>query len=78
MYVLNREDFKKLGVNVPEIEGGAPTEVEMERPKALSEFIDFLSDWRLWWENLEGKEKAELSYIPILQYTIARKAARAT
>ena len=75
VYVLNREDFKALGVNVPEIKGGAPREVVLERSEATGNFVDFLRDWRLWWEDLDGKDKAELSYVPILQYGLARKAA---
>lgn len=75
IYILNRDDFKQLGVNVPEITGGAPREIVLERPESLADFVNFLRDWRLWWENLDGKEKAELSYVPILQYGLARKAA---
>ena len=75
VYVLNRDDFKGMGVNVPEIEGGIPTEVILERSEPLTQFIDFMRDWRAWWEDLDGKDKAEMTWVPIVQYTLARKAA---
>ncbi|MFA6245052.1 MAG: SNF2-related protein, partial [Candidatus Hydrogenedentales bacterium] len=75
VYVLNREDFKKLGVNVPEIKGGAPTEVVLERPEAVGQFVDFIRDWRAWWDDMDGQDKAEMTWVPIVQYGLARKAA---
>lgn len=75
VYVLNRDDFKSLGMDVPEVKGGGPREIVIPRSEAVTKFVEFIRDWRLWWENLDGEQKAELSYVPILQYGLARKAA---
>lgn len=75
VYVMSREDFEKQGRKVPKLTTGAPQEVVLERSDAVGNFINFLRDWRLWWENQDGQVKAETSYVPILQYGLARKAA---
>lgn len=75
VYVMDREDFKKLDMPIPEIRGGQPTEVVLERPDSVGNFVDFLKDWRLWWEDLDGQDKAAMTWVPIVQYGLARKIA---
>ena len=64
-------DFKGL----PDIKGGRPQEVLVDRTEEVADFIEFLKEWRESWDNLDPKTKREQSYVPILIYGLAKKAS---
>lgn len=59
----------------PEIKGGKPELVAVERTPQVSKFTEFIKEVIEWYDKLDGKEKREYSYLPLLTYNAAKMAA---
>jgi N12 class adenine-specific DNA methylase len=66
---------RAAGLKLPDIEGGKPTFVTVERTPSLNRFIDQIRDAREAWENLPGKEKRAQRHVPLVLFGLAKKAA---
>ncbi|NQZ58211.1 MAG: DEAD/DEAH box helicase family protein, partial [Lentisphaeraceae bacterium] len=62
-------------VHKPEIIGGRPQAVVIERSKWLADYMTLLQEELEEFENMDGKEKRENSHIPLTVTSRARKAA---
>jgi hypothetical protein len=59
----------------PEIKGGKPELVAVERTPQVSKFTDFIKGVIDWYDNLDGKQKKEFSHLPLVTYNAAKMAA---
>lgn len=66
---------RAAGLKLPDIEGGKPAFVTVERTPALNRFIDQIRDAREAWERLSGKEKRAQRHVPLVLFGLAKKAA---
>ena len=61
--------------NRPIIKGGKPTDLQLERPEELAEFIKFLRMEREAWDAMDGKDKRDWSHIPLMLFNMAKAAS---
>ena len=70
--VILSEDLKDIPR--PPIKGGHPEQVRIPRSDIISDFMDYLCDTYIWFEQLPGDEKRDWTHIPICIYTLSRKS----
>ena len=58
----------------PPIKGGHPEQVNIPRTDIITDFMRYLCDTYLWFEQLSGDDKKDWSHIPICIYTLSRKS----
>ena len=69
--VVRQEDLKN--VVLPNIKGGAPTQVAIPRGEMISKFMEYLTALYEWFENLGREDKSKWLHIPLLIYGLSRK-----
>lgn len=65
----------KEGVGTPRVEGGKPTDVMLEQTAPLKSVMKAIKNKLEWFDRLSGKEKKEVSYIPLVMFGLAKRAA---
>lgn len=65
----------KEGVGTPRVEGGKPTDVMLEQTAPLKSVMKAIKNKLEWFDKLSGKEKKEFSYIPLVMFGLAKRAA---
>jgi len=65
----------EAGLELPDIEGGSPQSVVVERTDELSDYISILRARRRAWESLPGREKRKQRHVPLVIFGLAKKAA---
>lgn len=68
------KDGKDLDLNRPELEGGAPQGVAVERTEPVARYMDYLGKLYDRFEKLSGEDKQLYSYIPLLVYGSGKAA----
>lgn len=63
------------GVGTPRVEGGKPTDVMLEQTAPLKSVMKAIKNKLEWFDRLSGKEKKEFSYIPLVMFGLAKRAA---
>lgn len=63
------------GVGTPRVEGGSPTDVMLDQTASLKSVMKAIKNKLEWFDNLSGKEKKEVSYIPLVMFGLAKRAA---
>ena len=58
----------------PPIKGGHPEQVNIPRTGIITDFMRYLCDTYLWFEQLSSDDKKDWSHIPICIYTLSRKS----
>lgn len=63
-----------LGLPKPELKGGGPQTIEIEPSPTLEKITEYLKHLYEWYEGLKGKDKMDVSYIPLVIYGMATKS----
>ena len=58
----------------PPIKNGHPEQISIPRSALISDFMRYLCDTYMWFEQLDSDEKKMWSHIPICIYTLSRKS----
>jgi len=66
---------RDAGLKLPDIAGGKPEFVTVERTPQLNRFIDQIRAAREQWDHLSGKEKMKNRHVPLVLFGLAKKAA---
>lgn len=61
-------------VKRPPLKGGKPTAIKLDRNKALESYTNYLQQLYEWFEGLDGQQRKEYSYIPLVIFGRARKS----
>ena len=69
--VVRQKDLK--GVVLPNLKGGAPTQVAIPRGEMITKFMEYLTALYEWFENLGREDKPKWLHIPLLIYGLSRK-----
>ena len=59
----------------PLIKGGKPKDLQLERPEELAEFIKWIRQERQAWDELPGREKRDLTHVPLMLFNLAKAAS---
>ncbi|MDD5457875.1 MAG: helicase-related protein [Phycisphaerae bacterium] len=77
--VLTRDDLaaelEKLGKKLPQLRGGKTESVSVPLSPAVKSFNGFLKKVYERYENLQGKEKQQYNWVPVVTYNAAKAAA---
>lgn len=74
--VLTEEvETLKEGVGTPLVEGGKPSDIMLEQTPPLKSVMKGIKNKLEWFDKLSGAEKKENSYIPLVMFGLAKRAA---
>ncbi|HPM70124.1 MAG TPA: PLxRFG domain-containing protein [Smithellaceae bacterium] len=73
--VILQEDVPGWADMVPAFKNGEHTNIVLDRSEELGQVIESIRQRRREWDELSGKEKRNQSYVPLVLYGEAKKAA---